>query len=342
MATLFKRKKKDGGHVWYVTGYLIGKHFMRSTGTGDKKLAMEVLRKIEDDNVRIAEGLKPIEKITPILLSEFVKVYLADRERQGRAQRTISTDAYSLRRLLNFTGDCTLTSVTEDVVRRYREFKDKTIKPASASIELRALRAALNWAVEKPGEKYLRHNPFRQKHIIPSTEVKKIPLCLSPEEKVRFLRAIGDVTHVRLFKFFLLTGCRRGEAVNLKWSDIDFEQKQLTFRKTKTKKDRTVPINLELMQVLLSLDPSQPKPFSYGPDWVSHLFKRYLRKAGIQKNLHLHCLRHTAATDLVRQGVHLTKIQKFLGHSSVKVTEIYTHVLPEDLREVAEALSCVG
>ncbi|TKJ41162.1 hypothetical protein CEE37_05710 [candidate division LCP-89 bacterium B3_LCP] len=75
---------------------------------------------------------------------------------------------------------------------------------------------------------------------------------------------------------------------------------------------------------------------------MTRQFKRYLVKSGIEKDLHLHNLRHTAASDLVRNGVHLTKIQKFLGHSSVKVTEIYTHVLPEDLREVAEALTCAG
>ena len=96
------------------------------------------------------------------------------------------------------------------------------------------------------------------------------------------------------------------------------------------------------MQIILQLDRSRSRPFDYGPDWVSRLFKRYLVKSGIQKDLHLHCLRHTAASDLVRQGVHLRKIQKFLGHSSLKMTEIYTHVLPEDLREVADALSCVG
>lgn len=341
MATLFKRKKK-GGYVYYVCGWLNGKHFMRSTKTSDKKVAMEVLKKIEAENVRIEEGLEPVNRLEPILLSEFIEVYLADRKRQGKALRTIQTDSYALRRLLDFTDDCALASINEAAAYQYRKYKDETVKPASASIELRAIRTAFNWAVEKPGIKYLRLNPFSRKGIIPKVEESKIPLAFTPSEKSRFLNAIDEEEHRLLFSFYLLTGCRRSEALNLMWTDIDLEQKQLTFRKTKTKKDRTIPISLELLQVIMALDNEKPKPFDYCPDWVSHLFKKYLKRAGIRESLHLHSLRHTAASDLVRQGVHLKKIAKYFGHTSTKTTEIYTHVIPEDLREVAEALTCVG
>jgi integrase/recombinase XerD len=300
------------------------------------------LRKIETDLLRARKGLGPSEEVIPILLSEFTGVYSQERQKVGKAPRTLTTDGYALGRLLNYTGDCALTSITPEVALRYRDFKLESVKPTSASIELRTLRAAFHWAAEKPGIKYLYANPFRQKGMIPRSDGRTIPMILTPEEKARFLAAIEDTEHRQLFQFFLLTGCRRSEAANLKWADLDLEQKQVTFRKAKMRKDRTLPINLELMQIILTLDRSQPKPFRYGLDWTTHLFKRYMRKAKIEKDLHLHCLRHTAASDLVRKGVHLTKIQKFLGHSSVKVTEIYTHVLPEDLREAAEVLTCLG
>ncbi|MCX6640291.1 MAG: tyrosine-type recombinase/integrase [bacterium] len=337
MATLDKR-----GSIWYVN-YMEGGRFRRkSTGTSSKQLAQEIMKKIEENALRVRQGLEPIAKIQQTLLSEFIAMYLIDRKKVGKATETIRTDEYALKRLLAFTGDCSLNSIGSGVALRYRNYKLETVMPASASIELRSIRAAFNWAVEKPGVKYLYFNPFRQKGMIPSSEERKIPLFLSPDEKTRFFEAIDNDNHLRVFKFLLLTGCRRGEALNLTWANVDFEQMQLTFRRTKTKKDRTIPINLELMQVLLQLDRSREKLFNYDPDWISRLFKRYLNRAGIEKDLHLHCLRHTAASDLVRQGVHLTKISKFLGHSSVKVTEIYTHVLPEELREVADVLSCIG
>ena len=271
-------------------------------------MAKEALRKIEEDIARIEMGIEPIEQIKPILLSEFIREYLEYRQRQGMAPKTVSMDSQALNRLLALTDDSSLSAISQVAVLKFKETMLATLKPVSVSIELRTLRAAFNWAVEKTGTKYLRHNPFRQKALIPSNEGRKIPKCFSPDEKAKFLSVIDNPQHERLFKFFLLTGCRRGEALNLQWSDIDLEQKQLTFRQTKCNKDRTLPITVELMQIILSLDRSNPRPFNYQPNSVTRQFKRYLHKAGIEKDLHLHNLRHTAASDLVRQGVHLTKI----------------------------------
>jgi integrase len=315
---------------------------MESTRTADKELASEILDRIKEDLVREKKGLKSAERIVPILLSEFTVVYQEERKKVGKAPRTISTDIYALRRLLEFTGDCSLSSISDQVALRYRNYKLDTVNPSTTSIELRSIRAAFNLAVQKPDAKYLRINPFSQKGLVPVVDERRMPTFLMPTEKAAFLAAIGREDHRRFFQFLLLTGCRRGEAINLTWMDIDLEYKRVTFRKTKTRRDRSVPITLELMQIIMTLDRSQPKPFNWKSAWATKLFKQYLAKAGIKRDLHLHCLRHTAASDLVRAGVHLTKIQKFLGHSSVKVTEIYTHVLPEDLREVAETLSCTG
>lgn len=342
MASLFKRKRKGGGYVYYVTYFLHGKPRMKSTGTADKKLAMEVLKKIQEDNVRISEGLEPVDKIEPVLLSEFIETYLQERKKMGKSHRTVTTDEYALKRLLDYTGDCTLTSITESAVRRYRDHKLQQLQPTSVAIEFRHLKGAFSWAVEKPGPKYLRNNPFKQKGLIPPSKKPTTPPCLSPEEKKQFLNAISETDHKLLFQFLLLTGCRRSEAICLHWEDIDLAQKKIVFRKTKSGKDRVLPISLELMQVIMALDRSKARPFPYHPDWLTHLFKKYLHRAGIEKDFHLHCLRHTAATDLVRRRIALTQIKDFLGHSSVKVTEIYTHSLPEDLREVAEVLTCVG
>jgi len=342
MASLFKRRKKSGGYTWYVTFFRDGKAQMRSTGTSDKHLAKEILGKIATNNIRMAEGLDPVSEIVPIMLSEFVAVYLQERYRLNMAQSTISTDSYALNRLQHYTGDCRMTTINGDIVRRYRDHKLTYLKPTSVAIELRHLKAAFSWAVEKPGTKYLRANPFKQRGLIPSSVKPSVPPCLSPDEKQRFFDAIDDPEHKLMFQFMLLTGCRRGEVVKLCWEDFDLQKHLLIFQKTKSGQDRVIPISLELMQILVNLDRSKPKPFPYHPDWLTHLFKKYLRGSGIEKDFHLHCLRHTAATDLLRQRVPLIQIKEFLGHSSVKVTEIYTHALPEDMRQLAEALTCVG
>ena len=235
-----------------------------------------------------------------------------------------------------------LLTISCDSVRRYKDHLMKAIKPASVSIELRTLRTAFNWAADKSGIKYVRENPFSQKNLIPSAEKPKDPLCLLPDEKERFLATIDDPDFKQLFSFYLLTAARRNEALNLIWDDIDLNLKQLTFRNTKTKNNRTIPISIELMQLILSLDRSRSKPFPFTPDNVTRRFKKYLLKAGLRKELHLHCLRHTAASDLIRNNKSLKKVSEFLGHSSIKTTEIYTHVIADDLRDLADTLTCVG
>lgn len=308
MAQLYKRYRKNGAYTWYVNYSLQGKFKMRSTGTSDKKLAEQVRRKIEEEVIRARCGLPPLEEIQPILLSEFIDIYLEEREKSGKASKTLDVDERALCGLIDYIRDCNLTSITEAVARKYREVKLKTLKSTSVSIELRALRAAFNWCIEKHGVKYLYRNPFAQKRLIPPPEPVKLHQNLSPDEKSRFLAAIDNPEHEKLFKFFLLTGCRWGEALNLQWIDLDLEQRKINFRITKTKKIRSIPINLELMQVVLALDRSKPKPFNYHPNTVTRQFKRYLQKTGIRRDFHLHNLRHTAASDLVREGVHLTKI----------------------------------
>ncbi|MBU0517763.1 tyrosine-type recombinase/integrase [bacterium] len=337
MASLFKRGKK-----WYITWHEDGQRKMKSTKTVDKQLAMEALRKFEEEKTRIDLGLEPVVKIQPIMLSQFIEVYQEDRRRIGRSKQTITIDMLALRGLLKFTGDCKLETVSTNTALRFRDHLLARVKSATASIRLRAIRSAFSWASDKPGERYHRFNPFAQKRIIPAPEKRKLPICLSPAEKIRLFNAIEDQDHRNLFSFFALTGCRRSEAVNLQWSDIDYKSHQIVIRQSKTGKEIVIPISLELIQVLKSLDLSKPKPFNYKRDWITHLFERYRKKADLPTRFHLHCLRHTAAVEMIRKGIHLQKVSQMLGHESVTTTEIYTRLLPEDLRDAAEALTCIG
>lgn len=337
MATLHKRGKK-----WYLMYYQDGRRRLKSTKTNDKRLAFEALRKFEEEQARRELGLEPIEQIKPLLLSEFIEAYEIERRRIGKSSETVDIDLFALRDLMRFTGDYKLETVNSTIALQYRNHLLENVAPATASIRLRAIRTAFNWAVEKPGQKYLRVNLFQQKGLIPSVKEKRKYLALTPDEKRDFLSAIEDPNHQLLFKFFLLTGCRRSEVVNLDWSSINLENKVIVIRQSKTHRTRIIPITIELMQVIAALDRSKSKPFPYGSDWLSSLFRRYRDKAGLREELHLHCLRHSCATTLVNQGIPLHKVKDYLGHSTIKVTEVYLHTSDSDLREVAEVLTCTG
>ena len=75
-------------------------------------------------------------------------------------------------------------------------------------------------------------------------------------------------------------------------------------------------------------------------DWVTHLFKRYVRKAGLPDDrVHFQSLRHTFASWLVQSGATLYEVQRLLGHSSSKVTEIYSHLQPEQMHRTVDRIS---
>lgn len=128
---------------------------------------------------------------------------------------------------------------------------------------------------------------------------------------------------------------RQGEILGLKWEWINLNENLIFLPQTntKSKKINKVPINQVLKTLLLGLKlktssseyvfPS-PKKMDKHLAWVKRSFKSACRIAGIE-NLRFHDLRHSSATRLVESGIPLHAVSKLLGHSSIRVTERYSH-----------------
>ena len=119
---------------------------------------------------------------------------------------------------------------------------------------------------------------------VKNVRVGRIPktsgTVLSKEELVSVLN-VCTLKWFRFFLFMALTGCRRGEAFRLKWVDVDLERKVLTFRKTKTAVQRTVPIHSELLPVLALMHHEATTEHVF----VSKLGKPYSRWSKINERL---------------------------------------------------------
>jgi len=124
---------------------------------------------------------------------------------------------------------------------------------------------------------------------------------------------------------------RRGEIFTLKWLNIDFEYEFIELLNTKSGKSRKIPISTKLMKILLDIkkdnhseyvfiNPCTNSPYVD----IKNAFHTVIKKACIA-NFRFHDFRHTVATRLLEKGVDIKTVQEILGHSSIKVTERYTH-----------------
>jgi Site-specific recombinase XerD len=129
----------------------------------------------------------------------------------------------------------------------------------------------------------------------------------------------------------MLCGLRVSEVVNLKLEDVDLERNYIFVRAGKGEKDRYIPIPKPLLKDLKKL------PVNLKVRALEYAIKRTAIKA-INKDIHFHTLRHSAATFWLSQGMDIRQIQVLLGHSSLNTTMIYTHVSLGDVEKKFEEI----
>lgn len=145
----------------------------------------------------------------------------------------------------------------------------------------------------------------------------------------------------------LNTELRRSEILNLKWQDINFTERFITVRETKSKKNRHIEMNQQTVDVLHAIFRHTPGDYAFPGDkpgshlsesYVIHWFGKTVKKAEI-KDFHLHDLRHTFASWLVMGGIDLTTMQQLLGHQTYQMTLKYAHLSPEHRQSAVDILA---
>jgi len=146
--------------------------------------------------------------------------------------------------------------------------------------------------------------------------------------------------------FSALTGLRHIDIQNLRWREINIEDKQarLHFTQQKTKGVEYMPISEQALQ--LCGDPGQPNQFIFedlpDPSWISRPLKNWIKAADIKKEITFHCFRHTFATLQLTNGTDIYTVSKMLGHTNVKTTQIYAKVVDEKKNKAAQAIKLDG
>jgi len=183
-----------------------------------------------------------------------------------------------------------------------------------------------------------------------------LPTILSQQEVARLIDAASTPYHRTLLMTLYATGVRRAELAHLKIRDIDSQRMVIHIQGGKGRKDRDVMLSPKLLEALREHWRGLPrKPSAWlfpGNRWhtgdtpidtkvVWYACQQAARRAGIQKKVHPHTLRHCFATHLLEAGADLRTIQMLLGHRDLEETTIYLHLSQRHLQATASPLDAL-
>ncbi len=167
---------------------------------------------------------------------------------------------------------------------------------------------------------------------------KKLPQVIDGEFIKQKLNLIQNLKHKTILSLCYSVGLRVSEIVNLKIVDIDSKRMIILINQAKGKKDRIVPLSQNILNLLREYY-KQYKPTEYlfnGQNSLKYSIKscQNIFKKYIDKNSHIHVLRHSCFTNLIENNTDIRIVQKIAGHSNIKTTEGYCHVSTNLLNKI--------
>jgi integrase/recombinase XerD len=273
-------------------------------------------------------------------MNEIIEEYKVWLEIQGKSKNTIKTYSSITKKFLEFLiNNGTIitdtksinSSLDKNIILKFlAELKvKKKLDSNSLRLYVRAISSFL---------KFLDNESLAKQIKAPKVD-KRLPKFITYDELNRLLENAENYRDKLIIKFLFYTGVRVSELIKIKKSDIIFEE---GFVKVYGKggKERIVPIPKELLNELKDYinKINTENIFPLSSRQVERIIKNIAKKAGINKKVTPHILRHSLATTLLSKGVDIRYIQEILGHSSLNITQIYTHVVPNQLKEIYQKI----
>ncbi len=223
-------------------------------------------------------------------------------------------------------------------IEKYKVEQTKTSAVATVNRKLSFLRSFFNKAIA--WERYQGFNPVSKVKFLKENNTR---LRFLEKEEISKLLSNSEGRLKEIITLALNTGMRKGEIFNLNWGDIDFTNRIIYLRETKSGEGREVPMNDEVCRVLKGIrrNPRSEYIFCYADGQrmmdIRRSFWTALRKSDI-KNFHFHDLRHTFASQMVMSGVDLNTVRELMGHQTIEMTLRYAHLSPGHKRRAVDIL----
>jgi integrase/recombinase XerD len=254
--------------------------------------------------------------------SEMFELFLEDIIGNNRAEKTIQNYHFSIDPFIEWLGDAPLYAQS---VRSYKAHISKNgYKPSTRKTICTHIKAFVRWSA---AQGYCEEFWIS----MPSVPLEDQPF-LNDQQVETLLKACVKPRDIALILTMIETGVRRGELIELKWSDLDLENRRILIRRSKGKRARTVFVSERTIKALKRWHrKSQEDPvFQLASGGVLALFRRLSKRSGIYVRPHM--LRRTAATLCVKAGMNPFHLQRILGHRDLQTT-LYVKLVVDDLAE---------
>lgn len=271
---------------------------------------------------------------------------IEDMKLSGYSERTQDTYLYAVRKLTDHFQKSP-DQITNEELRQYLLWHKDTYAPNTTTIALCGIKFFYQKVLKKPMPVF---------NLVRQPRGRKLPVVLTREEVRLILNNIRVLRHRVCLTLIYSCGLRISEAVGLQVSQIDSERMLIHVKSGKGARDRYVPLPQPTLELLRRYwkthrhpqwvfpapgrsgirEPEATRPLPISS--VQKVFRQSLGEVGIQKEAHVHTLRHSYATHLLEEGVDIRIISEYLGHKTLESTLIYTHLRPLLKQGVAEKI----
>jgi integrase len=333
------------GKVWHYDIIIDNIRYRGSCQTEDKKEAEKITAAIKTDIIRQKHDIPTKINYNDYDFNELWDQYIKS---VSNVKRTIETKISISNHFLPVFKNKSIEKISNLEIENYqfrrrleilamprnKDKRDSEISFAYLNKEILILSNFFNFCIKKG---VIDKNPC--------SGIKKLNTLsrlktLSDSDIEKLINGATNKLTRDIITFLIYTGCRKGEALNLKWDDVDLQNGVLAIKGTKTKYDRHIPISNALKSILDGIEKNQDSLYVFNRNGAKLTdFKRSFhtacKNAGL-KDLRIHDLRHVFASKMVMGGTSLYITGELLGHRTTQMTKRYSHLVPETLKKAVD------
>ncbi len=252
-------------------------------------------------------------------------------ELRNYSRQTIKSYLYCVEKYLDYSK---YKGINENSAKEFLRKELKIKNPATVSLSSSAIQFFFKEVLKQ------------EIYFVKPKKNKILPDILTVEELRRLINSTTNPKHKLIIKLLYGTGLRVSEIINLKKEDINFKEGLIKINLGKGGKDRFVRLPGSILEELKNYSTigsykhlfESQRGGKLTSKTIQLILSNNAKKAEINKRVYPHLLRHSFATHLLEQGTDLRIIQKLLGHSSIKTTQIYTQISQASIKNIKSPL----